>query len=215
MLYEPPPYFALKRYRPSISETYHELTPFKNIAALISTKKLYDNVWSLDIVEYPEVILEGSQIVESNDDIWFNSSIPTFSVYSDNKMNRVVMKFNNYIIRHSSGCIPLFKMSEPCFTLHEAFLRLNTDTYKKFRFELVVSKLMPVENIITSNSHIQNLIDKNETCPVSMIPLTRYNTRITSCGHAFSSSVERWISEKGSCPVCRSAQNIDTLLRWT
>jgi hypothetical protein len=215
MTYEPPPYFALKRYRPSISETYPELTSFKNIAALISTKKLYNDVWSLDIVEYPEAILEECQIIESNDDTWFNSAIPTFSVQSDNKMNRVVMKFNNHIIRHSSGCIPLFKMSEPCFTLPEAFLRLNTDQCKKFRFELVVSRPATVERVITSNSCIQDLIDKNESCPVSMIPLTRYNTRITSCGHAFSSSVEKWISEKGSCPVCRAAQSMETLSRWT
>jgi hypothetical protein len=215
MTYEPPPYFALKRYRPSISETQPELTPFKDFAVLISTKKLYNDIWSLDIVEYPESILEECQIIESADDIWFNSSIPTFSVYSDKKLNRVVMKFNNCVIRHNSGCIPLFKMSEPCFTLPEAFLRLNSDTYKKFRFELVLSKPAHVTRTITHNSRIQEIINNHESCPISMIPLTRNNIRITSCGHAFSSSVERWISDKGSCPFCRSAQSMDTLSRWT
>ena len=212
MVYEPPPYFALKRYRPSISNVYPELDPFKNYAVLISTKKMYNDVWSLDIVEYPEVILQDCNIVESSDDVWFNSCTPTFSVYSDNKMNRVVMKFNNCIIKHSSGSIPLFKMSEPCVTLPEAFLNLNTDPYKSFRFELVVSK--HISEIRGPNVKIQGFLTKNESCPISMTQLSRHNIRLTSCGHAFSNAVEKWIIEKGSCPICRSSQSIDTLSHW-
>ena len=204
MTYELPPYFILKRYRPSISETYPELSKFKDISVLISTTKRF-STWHLEIIEHPEVILSESELVQSSDDRWLNHTSQNFNVYSDNK-NNVSIKYNNCFLRHNSGCIPVFKMSEPCYTLPIIFLNLNTEYYKSFRFELIVR--------IVTNIRIQALIDKNESCPVSMIPLTRCNTILTSCNHAFSKNVEKWISEKGSCPVCRSSQKMDTLTRW-
>ena len=214
MNFELPPFFILKRYRPKITDTHPDLAPVKDISVLISTTKHSNNAWSLNIIDHPQIILLCSEIIQSEDDMWFDSTMPTFSIYSNNKINRIVMKFNNYIIKHNSGCIPVFKMSEPCATLPIVFLNLNDNVYKSFRFELNSTKVSEVQPHITPNSHMQDLINKNENCPIAMIPLTKNNIRITSCGHAFSKDIEKWIVDKETCPVCRSYQSMDTLAQW-
>lgn len=211
MNYTLPQYFILKRYRPNISDNFPELDVYKNIAALISVKKISSNLWSLSLVEYPEIILEGIELIESNNDNWFNNTTPVFSVYSNNSVNNVTMKFNNYVLKCDSGYIPLFKMSEPCYTLSDKFFKLKDDIYKSFRFELKI-KYSPKNK--HSNSYIQELISNNEVCPVTFVPLTRSSIRITSCGHAISNEVEKWIVDKKTCPICRAPQTLDKLTKW-
>jgi hypothetical protein len=205
MKYKPPPYFILRRYRPDITHTHPELESVKNIMALISTEKIYNDVWSLTIENNPMAILENMELLESSEDIWFNNTIPTFTVYSDNKINSVVMKYNDYIIKHNSGIIPVFKISEPCVILTEEFFYLNHEVYNSFKIDL---EQQPI------NKYIKELIAKGETCPISTLLLTRGNIRITTCGHAFSKDVEKWISQKGNCPVCRAPQSIGGLSKW-
>jgi len=205
MNYEPPPYFILRRYRPDIVETNPELEPDKDIMGLISTKKISEDIWLLTVENHPMAILENMKLVKSTHDLWFNNSIPTFTVLSDNKITRVVMKFNDYIIKHNSGIIPMFKMTEPCVTLTEEFFYLNEERYKSFKIDL---------GLPSANKNIEELIAKGETCPISTLELTRESIRVTTCGHAFSRDVERWISQKGNCPICRAPQTIGGLSKW-
>jgi len=204
-----PPFFALRRYRPHITETHPHLEAFKNIAVIISTTYVGDNIWSLSLVEHPQLFLDDSEIIESFNDKWFHNTTQSICVYSD-KVNKVVMKFNNCIIKHSSGCIPLFKMSEPCYTLPVEFLNLYEDENKSFRFEIKMA-LRP----IGKNSQLQEFITKGEACPVTTLPLTRESIRLTSCGHAISKDVEKWIDEKKTCPMCRASQTLNSLSKWT
>jgi hypothetical protein len=214
MTYKLPPYFLLKRYRPDIENTHPELNSVKNIAVLISTKLLSNNTWFLELIEHPQAILQYYEIVESANDMWFDHTVPTFSVSSDNKMNRVVMKFNNYVAKNNYSSIPLLKMSEPCVTLPLEFFNLNKEFNKSFSFELNLNH--PIQQVsINTNLHILEFITKGETCPISMHLLTKNTIRVTSCNHAFSKDVEKWIIEKKSCPVCRAPQTLESLSKWT
>jgi hypothetical protein len=209
MTYTLPPYFILKRYRPNITDNYPELELYKNISVLISVNKVSSDVWSLSLVEHPEIILDKTELIETSNDKWFNNKIQSFSVFANNKINNILITFNNYIINHSSGYIPLFKISDPCCTLSEEFVNLNQ--YKSFQFELKMKNSPKNKN---NNSYIQELINKNELCPVTMVPLTKDSIRLTSCGHAISKDVEKWIVDKKTCPMCRAPQTLDKLSKW-
>jgi len=207
---ELPAIFALKRYRPDITETYPELTPYKDYAVLISATKGSCNTWTLNIIEYPELIINDSLIVKSSEDKWFNNNKEGFNILGDDGINEVVVVFNQYVIKYSSEVIPLLKMSKPCVTLQREFFNLYTEECSSFRFNFVTSDSKSHKY---SNKDIDELIAKNETCPVFMVGLTRANTRITSCGHVISVDVEKWINEKGTCPLCRKSQKLSDLSR--
>ena len=205
---ELPAIFALRRYRPDITDRFPELAPYKNLAVLINTTKNSDGSWSLNIIEQPELIIKDSIIKKSYNDKWFSNTIKTVFVKNDLCVKAIKMKFNEYIVLHSSDEIPLLKMSNPCVTLSEEFFNLYNDTYKSFRFDF---KIGPS---ISSNKIIDDLLSRKEMCPVLMVELTKENIRITSCGHHISVGVEKWIDEKKTCPMCRNPQGLSDLSRY-
>ena len=201
---ELPTLFALRRYRPDITDLFPELEIYKNLSVLISTIKKPDGSWDLDIIEGPEDYLVGSTIVASYDDKWFNKRVETVTV-GDNMQIRFM--FNNCIIIGPLGIIPFLKMSDPCSTLSNEFYYLIKDWCKNYRFECVPVNTTRPSDIIKINKKIEDVLADGGTCPVSMLELNTENIRLTMCGHAFSSEIEVWIDKKGTCPVCR--QNVD------
>jgi len=209
MLYNLPDIFAVKRYRPDITDLFPELETYKHIAVLVSVSRNTNGTWSLNVIENPESIIDESIILASYDDKWFNNTIKSIDVQSDIVRN-IKLKFNNCIIVHPSGVIPVLKMSDPCVTLSDEFYYLNRESSRSFRFECLVVNSYKNPN----NDNFDVVLNKHENCPVFMIPLTKENIRITSCGHAISSGVERWIEEKGTCPMCREPQNLESLCSY-
>ena len=65
------------------------------------------------------------------------------------------------------------------------------------------------------NSYIDSSIAREETCPISMTPLSRETACLTPCGHLSARhEAERWIQGAHSCPVCRSPCSVDGLQSW-
>jgi hypothetical protein len=65
------------------------------------------------------------------------------------------------------------------------------------------------------NSYIEGLIQKGECCPITLTTLQKDNTCITPCGHAMLlHSVEHWIRDAHSCPVCRLPVSENQLQVW-
>lgn len=65
------------------------------------------------------------------------------------------------------------------------------------------------------NSYIEISIAREETCPISMAPLTRETASLTPCGHLCARhEAEHWIQGAHSCPVCRSPCSVAQLLVW-
>ena len=65
------------------------------------------------------------------------------------------------------------------------------------------------------NSYIDSSISREETCPISMTPLSRETACLTPCGHLSARhEAERWIQGAHSCPVCRSPCSVDGLQSW-
>lgn len=207
MTTELPAIFALRRYRPDITDRFPELSPYKDLAVLIDTTKNSDGTWSFNIIEHPEIILNDSIIKQSYNDKWLSNKVKSILVKNEWSVKLVKIKFNEHIILHSSDEIPLFKMSQPCVTLSHEFFNLYKEENDSFRFEFIPS-------MISSTKIIEDILAKNETCPVLMVSLTKENIRLTKCGHAFSSSIEKWISEKGTCPICRNKLTISDISRY-
>jgi hypothetical protein len=108
-------------------------------------------------------------------------------------------------------------MSNPCVTLSEEFYYLIQDWNSSFRFECIplnISGFTNIKDKINTNKIIEDIIAKSEVCPILMVNLCKENIRLTSCGHAFSKDIERWISEKRTCPLCRSPQNLSELSKY-
>jgi hypothetical protein len=65
------------------------------------------------------------------------------------------------------------------------------------------------------NTYIEGLVEKGESCPISMLVLEKQTTCITPCGHAMLlHSAERWIQDAHSCPVCRLPVSLNQLQVW-
>ena len=65
------------------------------------------------------------------------------------------------------------------------------------------------------NSYIEMSISREETCPISMAPLSRETACLTPCGHLSARhEAERWIQGAHSCPVCRSPCSVAGLQSW-
>jgi len=218
MTTELPVIFALRRYRPDITEKFPEFGPYKNLAVLINTNKAPDGSWTLNIINDPNLIVKESVIIKSYVDNWFNNGVSTLVVSNNNEMRPIKFMFNNYIISHSSGDIPLLKMSDPCVTLSQEFYYLNSDWCSSFRFEF--TSLDTIKDVRSSgqlniNKMIEDTLARQEVCPVLMVDLCKENIRITSCGHAISVGVERWIDDKRTCPMCRHYQTLSELSRYS
>jgi hypothetical protein len=66
------------------------------------------------------------------------------------------------------------------------------------------------------NSYIEGLVEKKESCPITMNPLEKLTTCLTQCGHALDMpSAKCWISSEHSCPVCRQPCSLETLQSWS
>ena len=218
MTTELPAIFALRRYRPDITEKFPEFGPYKNLAVLINTTKASDGSWTLNIINDPNLIIKETVIIKSPIDKWFDNGVKTVIVSNNNEQRPIKFMFNNYIISHSSGDIPLLKMSDPCITLSQEFYYLSSDWCSSFRFEF--TSFDNIEDVNSSgqlniNKMIEDILAREELCPVLMVNLNKENIRITTCGHAISTDVERWINEKNTCPMCRHYQTLSGLSRYS
>lgn len=65
------------------------------------------------------------------------------------------------------------------------------------------------------NMVIEAAVQKGDTCPVSLEPLTKASVRLTPCGHLVSHpAAEHWLSNAHSCPVCRQDLAKEALMKW-
>ena len=217
---ELPLFFALRRHRPNIELLHSNLESYKNTAVLIQTTKNSDKTWSFTLMEEPSAILNGAKMSPCSHDHWLNNDIVEFRIKvksSTVKTHITVVKFNNYTI-DSDGCIiPLFKISDPCEILGDTFTNITLPQNSFYRFNLVypkeITSTIPPHIV---NIYIQSLLDKKDACPITMEPFEKTTTCITSCGHALSKTgAYKWISEKKSCPVCRTPCDVNNLATWT
>ena len=88
----------------------------------------------------------------------------------------------------------------------EGFLNGTLDWYttQEYRDMLEASKKKSTIPNHILKVYMDSLIEKNECCPVTLMPLTKETICLTKCGHAFSRlSAKHWIQDAHSCPVCR------------
>jgi len=212
---ELPLLFALRRYRPGIESEYPELEKYKDSCILIQTSKSAYNTWSFTIMNNVATILKHAKIVPFNEDKWLDNDIVQFNIEVEGSSSgeSIVsnIKFNNYCIKFDVDgfMIPLFKISDPHKILGDIYSDLHLDQYSSYRFNLFPAKNSNVIPAHIVKVYIQSLIDKNETCPISLESFEMDKTCITSCGHALSkSSAESWFSKNTTCPVCRTSCEI-------
>lgn len=216
-----PAYFAINRYRPNIDNQYPTLEPYKNLAVLIHSTKNANGTWVLELIENPLLLLEGYRVTNTTYDRWFNNRIVELPVCKHESTTTILMRsrFNDSVLETPEYIIPLLKISDPCEVLSRKFYNLPENL--SCGFELLSSarvvstpEISPKNNPIQTSKipdhiieiYIQNLLDKKEVCPITMEPLQRDSLHITSCGHAMSKgAAERWLNQKNSCPVCRTA----------
>ena len=61
----------------------------------------------------------------------------------------------------------------------------------------------------TIQALINHAIAEQMTCPISMNPINKDTACVTSCQHIFErDSIQHWLSDHTSCPVCRQATQI-------
>ena len=206
-----PPLFALIRYRPSIETDYTFLEPYKNIAILIQTTMNADRSWCLHIVENPYSCIEDSIASYADNSPLFPNKVLEIPIRVDTDIRQIKMIFNNCILRSRDHTIPLLKISEPCEILGSRFYSLKDNEHLYFNLTMgIVTKdiVIKKKEIIPRHIldvYIQNLLATKETCPITGEEFTKDSIRITPGGHAMSISAERWIVDKGNCPVCRKS----------
>jgi len=220
-----PLYFAIKRYRPNIDHEFPDLEPYKNLAVLIQSRKNPNGSWKMELVDNPLLLIQDSSVTSSFQDIWFNKRIVEIPICKHSSTNTINLriKYNDTILVNSEYTIPLLKISDPCQVLSESFYNLNLPENLSYGFELnnVIPSVSgslrstlqekPQESKIPSHimaAYIQSLLDKKDLCPITMEPLERDTLYVTTCGHAMTkSAATTWITQKKSCPVCRTALN--------
>ena len=63
----------------------------------------------------------------------------------------------------------------------------------------------PIPEFVAS-ALLQQAIQKEECCPISMEDLTTENATVTSCYHIFNhESLQNWLETNTSCPVCKQS----------
>ena len=235
-LYTLPSRYILKRFKPDLQQTHPDLAIHKDDAILITTTQIgfQERVYEMEIQQNPIEVLGNSIILHSTSDIWFGGEKVVFTVKHAETMMKSVFTFNDIILDTIYGHIPVLKQSEPCQLFGNLFKFLHTDLYESYRFKCTPGTVLvapenpagggggypiPVEkgkvpqHIL--NVYIQSLLDKEENCPIQMVPLTKETVRITPCGHAMSASAaEYWITYKHSCPVCRQNCSVEELQKW-
>uniref|UniRef100_A0A6C0HER9 RING-type domain-containing protein n=1 Tax=viral metagenome TaxID=1070528 RepID=A0A6C0HER9_9ZZZZ len=207
-MYELPLLFALRRYRPGVEIDHPELEKYKDSCILIQTSKSVYNTWSFTILNNVASILKRAKITPYSEDRWLDNDIVQFKIQVDDERIISNIKFNNYCIKFDVDgfMIPLFKISEPHKILGDIYCDLHHDDYTSYRFNLFPSINKSVIPVHIMKVYIQSLIDKGETCPISLESFEIDKTCITSCGHALSkSSAETWFLKNTSCPVCRAS----------
>jgi hypothetical protein len=59
---------------------------------------------------------------------------------------------------------------------------------------------------------IQDAVNRNEICPITMEPISCDNSVLTSCFHIFEkSAIQTWLSKHPKCPVCKNHCTITKL----
>jgi len=65
------------------------------------------------------------------------------------------------------------------------------------------------------NAYIESSIAKNETCPITIMPIEKSDAIVTPCYHIMSKSAgEQWISMKNQCPVCKESCTSNQTMKW-
>jgi hypothetical protein len=65
------------------------------------------------------------------------------------------------------------------------------------------------------NAFIESAIAKNESCPITMMPIEKGDAIVTPCYHILSKDAgERWISMKNQCPTCKQSCTSNETHKW-
>ena len=65
------------------------------------------------------------------------------------------------------------------------------------------------------NGFIESAIAKNESCPITMMPIKKDDAIVTPCYHILSKDAgERWISMKNQCPTCKQSCSSNETHKW-
>ena len=132
-MHQLPLYFIIRRYRPNIEDDHPILEPFKDLGVLIQSKKNSNGSWSLELVKNPLQLIEGSNLITTENDVWFNGSIIELTVCKYNILPTPTIttltmriKFNGMVLVNSefSYSIPLLKIDKPTETLAREFYNL-------------------------------------------------------------------------------------------
>lgn len=235
--YNLPTHFILKRFKPDVQRVYPELASHSEDAVLIRTTRIGANLSVYDsvLVNEPLSVLGSSLIQEDTLDHWFDGNKVAFTMKCGDTILNCTFEYNKMIINSALGPIPVMRQSSPCELYGNTFVFIHTDIYEAYRFPCKANTfldaplvgggggvpIMPLASVHKRipqhilNTYIQTLLDKEENCPVEMMPLTKESVRITPCGHALSvSAAECWIAYKHSCPVCREECSLVELQQW-
>ena len=65
------------------------------------------------------------------------------------------------------------------------------------------------------NAFIESAIAKNESCPITLMPIEKNDAIVTPCYHILSKDAgEQWISMKNQCPTCKHSCSRSETLKW-
>lgn len=240
-LYSLPTHFILKRFKPDVQRIYPELASRSEDAVLIRTTRIGANlsVYESRLVQEPLSVLGNSLVQEESIDHWFDGNKVAFTMKCGEIVLNCTFEYNKLVVNSNIGPVPVLRQSSPTELYGNTFTFLHTDMYASYRFPCKartfleapiapggggggasppVAPLASVQKRIPQhilNSYIQTLLDKKESCPIEMTPLTKESVRITPCGHSMSASAaECWIAYKHSCPVCREQCSVAELQQW-
>ena len=65
------------------------------------------------------------------------------------------------------------------------------------------------------NAFIESAIAKNESCPITLMPIEKNDAIVTPCYHILSKDAgEKWISMKNQCPTCKHSCSRSETQKW-
>ena len=65
------------------------------------------------------------------------------------------------------------------------------------------------------HAYVTSAIEKNETCPVTLEPLTKENVGCPPCGHLFDKdALKSALESNGKCPTCRALAKVSEIQTW-
>ena len=81
----------------------------------------------------------------------------------------------------------------------------------------VVKETVTIQRIPTFvfHAYVTSAIEKSETCPITLEPITKENVGCAPCGHLFDKdALKTALKKNGKCPTCRQAGKEDDIQVW-